>query len=259
MAALIWRLPPRSRRWRSVRPELTGIGARPAARASLASVAKRAAPAISPTSFAAVSGPNPGSIEQLRRDLADELGDLGFQRVDRLGQLAQTAQLVAGDPDAHRLLGARQAPRDARAPLAVEQRAAGQLELGPEVVQVPLQRVIERRPARRTSRSRWSTSSRMSSSGPASSAVGNVSRPSAKRRARDGQRIDRSDLPRSRLERRELAISRVGTRTTRSPRAIKNRSNEPETCRQSSSAHTRSRPSPRAHCSTWRKAAGADR
>ena len=31
-------------------------------------------------------------------------------------------------------------------PLAVEQAAAGQLELGPEVVQVPLQRVIERHP-----------------------------------------------------------------------------------------------------------------
>jgi len=60
-------------------------------------------------------------------------------------------------------------------------------------------------------------------------------------------------VPRSRLERREPAISRVGTRTTRSPRAIKNRSNEPETCRQSSSAHTRSRPRPRAHCSAWSK------
>lgn len=56
----------------------------------------------------------------------------------------------------------------------------------------------------------------------------------------------RSDLPRSRLARLELAISRVGTRTTRSPRSIKNRSNEPETCRQSSSAQTRSAPRPRA-------------
>src|SRR6188472_2570598 len=49
MAALIWRLPPRSSRWRSVRPELTGMGDKPAARASLASLEKRAAPAISPT------------------------------------------------------------------------------------------------------------------------------------------------------------------------------------------------------------------
>jgi hypothetical protein len=59
--ALIWRLPQRSRRWRLVRPELAGIGAIPAARASLASVAKRPAPAISPTSLAAVSGPHPRS------------------------------------------------------------------------------------------------------------------------------------------------------------------------------------------------------
>jgi hypothetical protein len=42
-----------------------------------------------------------------------------------------------------------------------------------------------------------------------------------------------------------LAINRVDTRTTRSPRAIRNRSNEPDTCRQSSSAQTRSRPRPR--------------
>jgi AAA domain len=41
--------------------ELAGIGAIPAARANLASVAKRSAPAISPTSLAAVSGPQPRS------------------------------------------------------------------------------------------------------------------------------------------------------------------------------------------------------
>src|SRR4051812_32324320 len=34
-------------------------------------------------------------------------------------------------------------PGDARRPPAVEQRAAGQLELGPEIVQMPLQRVVE--------------------------------------------------------------------------------------------------------------------
>ena len=144
MVALIWRLPPRSRRWRLVLPELTGIGATPAARASLASVLKRAAPAISPTSLAAVSGPKPGSVEQVRRDLRDQVGDLGFERLDRLAQFADAAQLVAGDADAHRLLGPREPARDARSPVAVEQRAAGQLQLGPEVVQMPLQRVVER-------------------------------------------------------------------------------------------------------------------
>ena len=60
-AQLSWRLPPRSRRWRLVLPEEAGIGAAPPVRASLASVAKRSAPAISPISFAAVSGPQPRS------------------------------------------------------------------------------------------------------------------------------------------------------------------------------------------------------
>src|SRR3954454_16588518 len=104
MAALIWRLPPRSRRWRLVLPELTGIGASPAARASLASLVKRSAPAISPTSLAAVKGPNPGSLSSLRRDVRDQLGDLRLERTNRLGELVQPAQLVASDADTHRLL-----------------------------------------------------------------------------------------------------------------------------------------------------------
>ncbi len=56
----------------------------------------------------------------------------------------------------------------------------------------------------------------------------------------DVERVDGSDLPRSRLERRVPAIRCVGIRNTRSPRPIKKRSSEPETWRQSSSAQTRS-------------------
>src|SRR4051812_7730466 len=56
-----------------------------------------------------------------------------------------------------------------------------------------------------------------------------------------------SDLPRPRACRRDAAINLLATRSTRSPRSIRNRSNEPETCRQSSSAHTRSAPRLRAH------------
>ena len=63
----------------------------------------------------------------------------------------------------------------------------------------------------------------------------------------------RSDLPRSRPPRRSPAINLVATLTTRSPRATRNRSKLPETCRQSSSAHTRSAPRPRAHASAWSK------
>ena len=70
---------------------LTGIGSTPAARASLASVAKRLAPAIPPTRLAAVKGPKPGSVSKVRRDRRDELCDLGLERLDRLGELADAA------------------------------------------------------------------------------------------------------------------------------------------------------------------------
>ena len=59
-----------------------------------------------------------------------------------------------------------------------------------------------------------------------------------------------SDLPRPRASRRDADINLLCTRNTRSPRSIRNRSNEPETCRQSSSAHTRSAPRPRAQSSS---------
>ena len=125
-------------------PELTGIGATPAARASLASLAKRLRAGDLADQLGRGQRPEAGLGEQLRRDLGDQVGDLGLERLDRLRELADAAQLVARDADAHRLLGARQTPGDARAPVAVEQRAARQLELGPEVVQMPLQRVVER-------------------------------------------------------------------------------------------------------------------
>jgi hypothetical protein len=54
------------------------------------------------------------------------------------------AQLVAGDPDARGLLAACQAPCDPAGPLLRQQRAAGKRLLGPEVVQVPEQVVVER-------------------------------------------------------------------------------------------------------------------
>ena len=144
MVALIWRLPPRSRRWRLVLPELTGIGATPAARASLASVLKRCGAGDLADELGGGQRAEAGLGEQVRRDLGDQVGDLGFEGLDRLGELADAAQFVAGDADAHRLLGAREPAGDARAPIAVEQRAARQLQFGPEVVQMPLQRVVER-------------------------------------------------------------------------------------------------------------------
>ena len=86
----------------------------------------------------------------------------------------------------------------------------------------------------------------MSSSTPASCADGSPSRPSRNAARATASASMRSDLPRSRPARRASLISLVGTRTTRSPRPSRNRSKEPDTCRQSSSAQTRSSPSPRA-------------
>jgi hypothetical protein len=56
-------------------------------------------------------------VEQVRRDVRDEVGDFRFELVEADGQLAQPAQLVASDPDAGGLLGARQAPGDPGRPL----------------------------------------------------------------------------------------------------------------------------------------------
>ena len=59
-----------------------------------------------------------------------------------------------------------------------------------------------------------------------------------------------SDLPRSRDDRLAPAMCFGATRTICSPRATRNRSNAPDTCRQSSIAHTRSGSSARAHRSS---------
>ncbi len=94
-------------------PELAGIGARPPARASLASVEKRCAGDLA-DQLAGGQRAEAGLGEQLRGGLGGEFGDLGFERVDRVRELAHVTQLVAGDPDPRRLLGAGQAPPDAR-------------------------------------------------------------------------------------------------------------------------------------------------
>ena len=144
MVALIWRLPPRSRRCRLVLPELTGIGATPAARASLASLAKRPAPAISPTSLAAVRGPKPGSVSSCGATVTTSAAISRSSALMVCESSRMRRSSIAGDADAHRLLRPGEATRDPGRPATVEQRAAGQFELRPEVVQMPLQRVIQR-------------------------------------------------------------------------------------------------------------------
>jgi hypothetical protein len=58
--------------------------------------------------------PKPGSRAAAARS-GRRAGDLGLERLDGLRELADAAQLVAGDADAHRLLGARE-PRATRGP-----------------------------------------------------------------------------------------------------------------------------------------------
>jgi hypothetical protein len=82
----------------------------------LASLPKRWAPAISPMSLAAVRGPNPGSVSRCGATWATRSAISNLERVDGDGQLAQTAQLIACDPNAHRLLSAREAPGDLARP-----------------------------------------------------------------------------------------------------------------------------------------------
>src|SRR3954454_3865434 len=62
--------------------------------------------------------------EQLRCDLPDERADLALELVDRLRELAQSAQLITRDANARRLLRAGEPPADPRSPLLREQRAA---------------------------------------------------------------------------------------------------------------------------------------
>jgi hypothetical protein len=57
----------------------------------LASLMKRWAPAISADELGRGQGPVPGLGEQVRRDPGDEVRDLGLERVDGDGQLAQAA------------------------------------------------------------------------------------------------------------------------------------------------------------------------
>ena len=136
--------------------------------------------------------------------------------------------------------------RDPGRPAAVEQRAAGQLELG----------------ARDRADATAACYSARRAGGPA--ARGDRRAAAGRARARPGARPGRSPGPpaarrgRHRSRRsvglpalasalRAPADRCVGIRNTRSPRPIKKRSRPPETCRQSSSAQTRSPSRPRAH------------
>ena len=101
-----------------MRPELTGIGARPAARASFASLGEAVGAGDLADELCGGQQSAAGLGQELRRGLGDELGDLVRECVDRAGQLSDAAQLVAGDPNTGGLFCAREAARDLAQPLA---------------------------------------------------------------------------------------------------------------------------------------------
>ena len=70
-------VPPRSRLCWSVRPELTGIGARPADAGELGVAGKAGGAGDLADELGRGQRPEPRLAEELRGELADELGDLG--------------------------------------------------------------------------------------------------------------------------------------------------------------------------------------
>jgi hypothetical protein len=90
----------------------------PAIRVSLASVANRAMPAISPISLAAVSTPQPCSASSRGARFATSSASSRSRASIDLGELADAPLLVARDPHARGRFGARKAPGDAVPPAA---------------------------------------------------------------------------------------------------------------------------------------------
>jgi hypothetical protein len=124
-----------------VLPEEAGIGAAPPVRASFESVANRSAPAISPISLAAVSGPHPRSFS-LRGVAFDERGQLCLELADASGARGDQAHELARDPHARGLLCASEPAGGVPEPLGGVERPGRDLQLGPEIVQVPAQPLL---------------------------------------------------------------------------------------------------------------------
>ena len=97
-AALSWRLPPRARRWRFVRPEEAGIGATPACIAKHASWRNRVGLPVSATIFAAVSDPAARQLQQGGCLRADQAGDLALEGLLPAGQVGDVVDQVPADP-----------------------------------------------------------------------------------------------------------------------------------------------------------------
>ena len=109
-----------------------------------------------------------------------------------------------------------------------------------QVVQVPAQPPLARQSDQRRDRRGDPAATGPRARARPSCAVGSRSTPSLSAALATASASIRSDLPTRPRALRAPAINFGATRTTRSPRATRNRSNRPDTCRQSSIAHTRS-------------------
>ena len=183
--------------------------------------------------------------EQLRRVALDERGELCLEFADACGAGGDLAHELARDPHARGLRRAGEAAGGLPEPLGGVQRAGRDLELGPEVVQMPAQPLLIAAAGCDQILAMVDEQANVER-GAVQVRAGERLDPFPERGAGDANASIESDLPRSRDERRAPAMCFGATRTIRSPRAIRNRSSAPDTCRQSSIAHTRSGSSARA-------------
>ena len=174
-AQLSWRLPPRSRRWRWFRPRMTGIGAsRRCGRAW-----RRWRSGRRRRSRRQLGGGQDAAAafgQQLRREAGDEGGELGSRSL--MSRVSSRMRRSSSRAIRTRALCSARARRPRRGSCQLGGSGpAGQLGLGPEVVQVPAQ-VVAQRGALRDEPLAVIDEQPDSSSGPASCATGSVSRPS---------------------------------------------------------------------------------
>jgi len=144
-AALSCRLPWRFKRWRWRAPEEASRGATPACMANLAALGKRAASPTSPSSLAAVSGPQPGMARSGPGALSDRPGDLLLQGVDLGPQGLGPPQELARDPHLHPAPAGQPLP-DLPPPRAPHERRRRDRLEEPQLVQVPAKALVHAPP-----------------------------------------------------------------------------------------------------------------
>jgi hypothetical protein len=243
-AQLSRQVPERLSRWRCTSPEDARSGAVPVCFASLLSAGKRSTPATSATSLAAVSVPQPtsssSSAAPASRSVLSPRSSPLMRRVSCRQSSTSQRRSAPGPPARRGLRASARADRacsGGRAPRAgfpvpsrgragaIIAAGSGCGALGNEILTT-----IGEEPdllLAAGEQGHWQV-------GLAQDGTGNC------------KGVDRVRLASLAPALRAPAMRPGGTRTTRSPRASRKRSSHPDTCRRSSSAHTRPSPSERA-------------